>query len=196
MDSRELRHAALRARAVKIAYDTLQAEGEAAIQARRIADAAECSVGTLYNVFGSLDGLWLELNALTLEALHARLDDVLDDADTADALALAVKACETVLAFSQSNAAQWRGLITSPVPIENDAGGALPMHSVAHRLRKVLRQTQSNEETSEADRVADALIAMVEGLTARISAGREPQLEVDHARAIMSVAIKRAALTS
>ena len=62
------RHAAqprLLARAAAI----LEQEGLEAVQARRVAAEAECSVGTLYNVFGDIDGLIVAVNAGTLAML-------------------------------------------------------------------------------------------------------------------------------
>ncbi len=47
----------------------LAAEGLEAVQARRIAAEAGCSVGTLYNLFGDIDGLMLAVNAATLAML-------------------------------------------------------------------------------------------------------------------------------
>lgn len=44
-------------------------EGFVALTARRVATEAECSVGTLYNIFGHLDGLIDEVNLLTLRML-------------------------------------------------------------------------------------------------------------------------------
>ncbi len=52
-----------------IAVGLLEAEGLDALQARRVAAEAGCSVGTVYNVFGDIDGLIQAVNALTLAAL-------------------------------------------------------------------------------------------------------------------------------
>ncbi|MEM7545709.1 MAG: WHG domain-containing protein [Pseudomonadota bacterium] len=60
----EVRTAALRAAELIVVE-----EGFAALTARRVAAEAECSVGTLYNVFGHLDGLINEVNLLTLRML-------------------------------------------------------------------------------------------------------------------------------
>lgn len=45
------------------------AEGLAGVQARRIAREAGCAVGTIYNVFGDIDGLIIAVNASTLAML-------------------------------------------------------------------------------------------------------------------------------
>ena len=56
--------------ALKAAHEIGRAEGLAGLTARRIAKEIGCSVGTLYNVFDSLDALILHLNGATLDALY------------------------------------------------------------------------------------------------------------------------------
>lgn len=67
-------------RLLACAATLLEAEGLAAVQARRVARDADCAVGTLYNVFGDIDGLLLAVNAETLgmlgEAVRAGAADV------------------------------------------------------------------------------------------------------------------------
>lgn len=58
---------------IDIAERVIVAEGIAAMQARRVAKEADCSVGTLYNVFGGLDGLVVAVNMRTLAALGDKL---------------------------------------------------------------------------------------------------------------------------
>ncbi len=56
-------------RLLACAATILETEGMAAVQARRVAREADCAVGTLYNVFGDIDGLLLAVNAETLGKL-------------------------------------------------------------------------------------------------------------------------------
>lgn len=65
----------LRVDVLALARRLLEAEGLDALQARRIASEAGCSVGSLYNVFGDIDGLVVELNAATLDRLGRSLSD-------------------------------------------------------------------------------------------------------------------------
>lgn len=58
-----------------IAEGLLESEGLAALQARTIAQRAGCSVGTVYNLFGNLDGLIFAANAQTLQQLGQLLRD-------------------------------------------------------------------------------------------------------------------------
>ncbi len=58
----------------------LETEGLDALQARRIAADADCSVGTIYNIFGDIDGLIIAANSRTLAAMARSLTAALEKA--------------------------------------------------------------------------------------------------------------------
>lgn len=97
----------LRETVLGIAQRIVEAEGFEAAQARRIAREAECSVGSLYNVFGDIDGLILALNARTLGLLGEALAAAIAEAGDAslrqrlEALALCY------LRFAEANHGRW-----------------------------------------------------------------------------------------
>ena len=64
----------LETRMVDIAERLLVTEGLGAVQARRVVQEADCSVGTLYNVFGGLDGLIIAANTRSLRVLGEKLE--------------------------------------------------------------------------------------------------------------------------
>ncbi len=68
----------LRKEILDLACRILAAEGLDALQARRIAKEADCSVGTLYNIFGDIDGLIVAANSETLGAMGRALSAALD----------------------------------------------------------------------------------------------------------------------
>jgi AcrR family transcriptional regulator len=59
---------------LKTAEEIIAARGLGALNAREVAQGAGIAVGTLYNVFGSLDMLIQRLNARTLDRLCERLE--------------------------------------------------------------------------------------------------------------------------
>lgn len=67
--STEDRRARLRERLIDEAWRLLATEGLPAMQARRVAQAAGCSVGAIYNVFPDLDELILSANTRTMAML-------------------------------------------------------------------------------------------------------------------------------
>jgi AcrR family transcriptional regulator len=63
----------LRAMLLAAAEETIREEGFRAVTARALAKQIGYSVGTVYNLFESLDDLILEVNGRTLDALHESL---------------------------------------------------------------------------------------------------------------------------
>lgn len=59
----------VRTEALSVARSIIAKEGLAALQARRVARDANCSVGSLYNVFGDIDGVVIAVNVETLSEL-------------------------------------------------------------------------------------------------------------------------------
>ena len=63
----------LKANTLLVAKRIVENEGLSALQARRIAQEAGCSVGTIYNLYDGLDDLIIRVNAGTLQDLGAKL---------------------------------------------------------------------------------------------------------------------------
>jgi AcrR family transcriptional regulator len=61
-------------RVLEVAERILETEGLPGLQARRIAKESDCAVGTLYNIFGDIDGLIIAANARTLHAFGRRAE--------------------------------------------------------------------------------------------------------------------------
>ena len=61
---------------LEIARAIIVAKGLRSLKVRDVAQAAECSVGSVYNEFGDFDGLILTVNRETVQALTARLEGV------------------------------------------------------------------------------------------------------------------------
>ena len=62
--------------AIAVGNDIAKTEGLAGLTARGIANRVGCSVGTLYNVFDSLDTLIIHLNGTTFDALYEELKTI------------------------------------------------------------------------------------------------------------------------
>lgn len=99
----------LKANTLIVAKRIVENEGLGALQARRIAQEAGCSVGTIYNLYDGLDDLIIRVNAATLEDLGAKLSEVKSTGDSSlenelTAMALAY------LAFALDSQSVWRAL--------------------------------------------------------------------------------------
>ena len=58
---------------LEIARGLISTKGLRALKVRDVAEAADCSIGSVYNEFGDFDGLILTVNRETVQALTARL---------------------------------------------------------------------------------------------------------------------------
>lgn len=65
---------ALKLKLIDTAERAIEREGLKGVQARKLATAAGCAVGSIYNLFASIDELILHVNARTLEQIGQELD--------------------------------------------------------------------------------------------------------------------------
>jgi AcrR family transcriptional regulator len=70
---REQKKGRRRALIVEIARGLIASNGLRSLKVRDIAEAADCSIGSVYNEFGDFDGVILTVNRETVQALTARL---------------------------------------------------------------------------------------------------------------------------
>ncbi|MEQ1719136.1 MAG: TetR/AcrR family transcriptional regulator [Hyphomicrobium sp.] len=154
----------LRTEVLAIARQMLETEGLSALHARRIAQSAGCSVGSLYNVFGDLDGLIIAVNMQTVADLRKAL--TASDLGSA-ALKLDERLADlaiTYARFAVANAYRWRALFehtltgdrTIPETYRNDQA----------QLLSLIEKNIASEISDTAMRVraGRALFAAVHGI--------------------------------
>lgn len=93
---------------VQIARDILAVDGLEGLQARRVATAAGCSVGTIYNLFGSLDMVVIAANTETLTDLHDLLVQAKRTGQDLDQQLNAL--ANAYLEFALTRTPEWRAL--------------------------------------------------------------------------------------
>lgn len=96
----------LRALILQSALEVLQAEGFAGLSARKIAERAGYTVGTLYHQYANLDDILLHVNATTLDLLAAKLRPVKD----VEGLV------EMYVQFTRKEQARWTALTLHELP--------------------------------------------------------------------------------
>src|SRR6516164_3599879 len=64
---------------IEIARRIISSKGLRLLKVRDVAEAADCSIGSVYNEFGDFDGLILTVNRETVQALTAKLTAVPDN---------------------------------------------------------------------------------------------------------------------
>ena len=91
---------------IEIARGLIAANGLRSLKVRDVAEAADCSIGSVYNEFGDFDGLILTVNRETVRALTARLVAVPAEDPVRQLRGLA----ETYLTFAADHANLLRSL--------------------------------------------------------------------------------------
>ena len=98
----------LKEKVIHVSRDLLRENGLPGLQARKVAEAAGCSVGTIYNLYGNLDTVIIVTNSGTLRDLRAALMNVKNVGDSLverlDALAMAY------LDFAVDRNFEWRAV--------------------------------------------------------------------------------------
>lgn len=104
-------HSEIRTAAIAHAETIVVEDGLAALNARRVAAEAGCSVGTLYNIFGQLDGLIDAVNLNTLRMLGDEVGATVaatpDDAKRETRLS---NLAEMYLRFARTHRNRWSAL--------------------------------------------------------------------------------------
>ena len=98
----------LKEKVIHVSRDLLRENGLSGLQARKVAEGAGCSVGTIYNLYGNLDTVIIVTNSGTLRDLRDALLTVNNNGDTLvqrlDALAMAY------LDFAVERNSEWRAV--------------------------------------------------------------------------------------
>lgn len=134
--------------------------GFARFSAREVAKRIGYSIGTLYNVFGSYDGLLLAINGRTFEIWAGELAERLERA-SGDRITILV---EDYFRFASTNRNLWMAIYDHRLP----PGVAIPESYTATRAKLTDIVTQevacvADSARSTATRLAHSLIATVHG---------------------------------
>ncbi len=108
-DKRQPAREALRPKIITAALRLLAADGFTGLQARRVAKQVGCSVGTIYNLFGSMDGLILATNAITLKEMRQHLShaDQSRTGDQSDTYGRLMTLASAYFEFYQAHEKRW-----------------------------------------------------------------------------------------
>ena len=123
-----LQHDEIRQRAVSAALKLIDEGGLENVHARKIAKMTDVSVGTLYNLFGSIDGLLEVVNAHTLSEMNrfGQIQTALSQTEISQAVSQGwlcddekskltlslLSLAKTYIDFVEQNANRWAALLT------------------------------------------------------------------------------------
>lgn len=154
----------LRERLLATAEGIVTEEGLAGLQARRIAQDADCSIGTIYNIFGDIDGLILETNARTLDELGRLLGAAARRSEGRDLEAWLTTLALAYLDYATANQRRWRAVFEHHLPETKE----FPQEHRENRRRMLaLIEAQLEASINEPDArsvAANALFSSVHGI--------------------------------
>jgi len=98
---------------LKIARKVLEEEGLEGLEIRKLAKAADCSVGTFYNHYKSLDELIIHINGETVDILKNLMFKDIHTDDIAKEIIR--KICIGYITYAQEHYAEWLLLFEYPI---------------------------------------------------------------------------------
>ncbi|WP_299651535.1 TetR/AcrR family transcriptional regulator [uncultured Tateyamaria sp.] len=106
----EERRNALRDRLITLAEQQIEQEGIQAIKARPLAQAAGCSVGAIYNVFGDLEDIIIAVNGRTFRKLGRFVAAALEGKETLPPTDRLIVMAHAYLDYAGAHPKLWRAL--------------------------------------------------------------------------------------
>ena len=102
-------HQELHATILTVATQIIKDEGMKSLSIRKVAKEIGCAVGTIYNIFNSIDDIFLTINAATMTRLYKQLQQ--EAQEESDPLTASVMLGRAYVAFSRDNYHLWSLLV-------------------------------------------------------------------------------------
>ncbi|MGE3064054.1 MAG: TetR/AcrR family transcriptional regulator [Hyphomicrobiaceae bacterium] len=153
------------------AQDIIETDGLAGLSAREIARRIGYSPGTIYNIFENLDDVVLHVEARVLDALEARLGEIVADPDNAGKVQ---RLAQAYLAFTHEKPKLWNLLFEHHMP----TGADLPawyqqkLEGLLARVEEALAAAFPANSEVDRRRAARVLWAGVHGITSLSTADK------------------------
>ncbi|WP_457674921.1 TetR/AcrR family transcriptional regulator [Thiolapillus sp.] len=174
----------IREMALEAAERLIAEQGSKALSARKVATAIGYTVGTLYLVFENLDDLILQVNARTLDRLHARMLEELAPLD--DPMERVLQLGHSYIGFANDHPHHWELVFEHRLP-----PGKQPPQWFRDKVRRMfalvereLKPLAGNRDSQAISRGAAALWSGVHGICILAIGG---QLEVAGVDSVQSL---------
>ena len=115
-------HQELHATILTVATQIIKDEGMKSLSIRKVAKEIGCAVGTIYNIFSSIDDIFLTINAATMTRLYKQLQQ--EAQEESDPLTASVMLGRAYVAFSRDNYHLWSLLVDHKL----QPGSTLPVN--------------------------------------------------------------------
>ena len=180
---KKIDHQELHSTILEVATRIVKNEGGASLSIRKIAREIGCAVGTIYNVFSSLDEIVMGVNGATMTRLHLHLRQVVQkESDSMNAL---VRLGKAYVAFSRDNYNLWSLLVeykmqpgsVLPVQIQQKIDGLFLL--VSDLVAPLVA-----DDRKRADRAAKVLWASLHGVCSLAMSGKLDTVKAESADAL------------
>lgn len=178
-------HEDMKTEIVALASGIISRERLAGLSARRLALEAGCSVGTLYNLFGDLDGVVRAANLASMEALGASLAAALEKAAPAQEPRLLALA-EAYFDFADADPRRWEALFR----LRPDAAEDPSLAGTEAGLFALLRKAAGNLPEEALRALWAAVHGVVELAIRRRLAGSDGAGERYYARLVVMAGLR------
>ena len=167
---------ALRPKILQAALSLLEKEGFSGLQARPLAQTIGCSVGTIYNLFGSMDELILATNAVTLREMrqHLASTDAHWHGNEQDAYGRLMALAEAYFQFYQAHEKRWSAVFE----FQRDDDEHMPswyleeIGVLMQQIESIVTHLKGAASPDQRARIARALWAATHGIVTLSFSGR------------------------
>lgn len=151
---------------LKASWEIVEKEGGSGLTARRIAKEIGYAPGTIYNLFSSMDDLYLAINALTMQELYKVLSSPECHDPNKKPIQNMKKMAELYRQFAREHRPHWLMLFTQVLPDEKDYTPWYREQSelMFQPLEDLLEPYYSPRHDAKKQMAARALWASVHGL--------------------------------
>jgi len=158
------------------AAQIIENEGSQGLTARKIAKDIGYTPGTLYNVFPSMDGIIITLNAQTLDALLAALNDELCINPKKSPLSNMKTMARTYHQFAEDNSQRWLLLFSHQLPDGEEVPDWMreKIYGLFQPLENLLEPYFTNRQSKARTLAARSLWASIHGMCFLHSTGKLP----------------------
>ena len=171
-------------------------QGLSGAQARPIAEAAGCSVGTLYNVFESLDTLILRVNAQTLSDFQEQARAALNRSLAADEpiIERLIALANSYVDFAEKNTLRWSALFEFHRPPDDEAPDWYmeQVNGLFAVVEEAIADLPRVDGQTERVNIARALWASVHGMVSLAFARRIGPIKAANVRRHVEVMVRAA----
>lgn len=191
----EKKRADLRLRLIDIAQARINEGGIGLIRARDLAKEAGCAVGAIYNVFGDLNDLVMEVNGRTFKLLGQHVTKAVGAQETQEPIEILISMGHAYLDFATKNTRAWRTLFDLEMSTDQQVPEwyLAELEKLLTLIAAPLMRLHPEMAREEAMLMTRALFSSVHGIVLLGLEKRISAVPTAHLQQMISILLKRLA---